>query len=248
MRAVLWGLATFFAFIAACLCATILPALTWTAVALFCYVRMVLASRWLSKKCIPEQAKSPRSLGNIIGACFSLGTTGLVWGELLTLQPDWQPPRREEFHTVTGELQVRNEQYVVTTLARPVTPTCYRPRGRYLGRGSGPFGQSCLPENIQNYVGQQVTILVQEPLEDKWKAVFYELSSGDDVLVSYDDTREYMIWGRERSRGRAAFIAPLWTLLFVPLMIFQWIGYYRTRRKQAVTSSASPAPEVSALK
>lgn len=226
---------TFVAFVIACFSSTALPTLSWTAVALFCYVRMVLASKWLSKRNIPDQANSPLSVSGIAFACFCLIFLGYFWW--IRFEVGQQPPTREELHAVTGELQVRYRNYVVVTPARPVILRCPQP-------GRAQIKQSCLPENIQNYVGRQVTVLFPEPLEDKWQAVFYEISSGDNVLISYDIVRQNLIERRKVGSAFGAFFSVLVTLGGLSLLIFQWIGYFQARKKRAPSGPASPVPKI----
>ncbi|MCH8686047.1 hypothetical protein [Pedomonas mirosovicensis] len=249
MRAVLWGVLTFVAFVAACFSATALPALSWTALAVFGYVRMVLASKWLSAKynLTGDEAAAPLSLGRTLLihfglACFVLFFPVLVWWGWLQSHygPDWKPVEREELHAVTGELQVRYGKYVLMTPARPVYLHCVR-----FVRGPIP-DQTCLPKHIKDYAGRQVKVLFGEPLGDKYQATFFEIVSGDDVLFSYDRVLERQAGRISQARNEGAFYPAFVTLVSVPYLVVFWINHLRAPKKRVVAFPPNLAPEVTA--
>lgn len=103
--------------------------------------------------------------------------------------PYYQTPRQEDLHLVSGKLTLYNNSYGVDiggrTIAIECPPTVLRGRRGRMARRSAY--DSCFPENIESHLGKVVGAYLLKPLDkSEYRYDFYELKSGDDVLVSYD--------------------------------------------------------------
>lgn len=168
------------------------------------------------------------SVWGVVFSGFMLFVPASAWDVWLhgRYGPEWRPAERERFYSISGELQVRYGNYVVIGPKRPVILKCYR-----LGSGGPNIIQSCLPDNIQNYVGRQINVLLARPLVDQYKVTFYEITSGDDVLFSYDRIRKSLILRYEIRRAERPLGPAFLTMCCISPLVIAWVGYARARKR-----------------
>ena len=107
--------------------------------------------------------------------------------------PYHQTPKREDLHIISGDLVLYDNYYGIDIGERKISlrcPVTSRSSGGRLGRrgsGAGSGQWVCFPKNIESYLGSVVEVHLLNPLEkEEYKYDFYELKSGNDILVSYD--------------------------------------------------------------
>lgn len=217
----------------------IVPAVGWAIALCICGVQLSLRWEWLHGKLGVGSYYywwRMRGLGNWLGfiAVISIyyGLPAITWNEWLWWHsaPEWHPPRRESLYEVTGELRLASAEYNINQPGMQVVVFCadyvYRRRRKL----------ECLPDNINEYVGKQVTVLqTRPPGKGRFTGVIYEMTSERKVLVNYDE-----VVNRKRARfkykaSETASMPALVTLLFfVPFFVTVAI---RPRLKEEISSA-----------
>lgn len=233
IKVVFWSAVALFGLIKASFSTTALPAFGWTALSVFGCVSSVLSSKILSRKIAEPGDTSHWSMLGVVLTGLMLFIPTVTWWEWLSNHygPAWQPVEREELYSVSGQLQVRYGNYAIITPARPVLLNCYR----YSSSRGPNLEQDCLPDNVQNYVGRQVKVLLPQPLENQYQVTFYEITSGNDVLFSYDRISKHQVERDKRRRTRSTLTPAVMTVCCISPLVIVWVCYARARKRHRLS-------------